>query len=224
MLCVQGIWPTGSDGTDVNGDNRSFDCLYSADNIFSKVCVGRMVELSLPLPMTSERLLLFENLCFPPKNRHGGVLQVKLFKWPCVAKAAACRQYCGHSSHVHSVCFTKSDQYLVPAIHSHVHACCSCGLTLACKVSIGGADMSMMQVSPPSPPLASVLCRRMCERSGGMFHSWTTKRMLLHFIEYWLRVALIGGGISIKPLMNFTINIAGVYLCNKRWSANECRY
>lgn len=40
--------------------------------------------------------------------------QVKLFKWPCVAKAPVCRQYCGHSSHVHSVRFTKSDQYLVP--------------------------------------------------------------------------------------------------------------
>jgi hypothetical protein len=214
MLCVQGIWPTGSDGTDVNGDNSSFDCLYSADNLCSKVCVGRMVELSLPLPMTSERLLLFESLCFPPKYRHCGVSQVKLFKWPCVAKAAACRQYCGHSSHVHSVRFTKSDQYLVPAIHSHVLSCCSCGLILACKVSIGGADMSMMQVSPPPPHThtrarASVVYRRICERSGGMFHSWTTKRMLLHFIEYWLRVELIGGSISIKPLMNFTINIAG---------------
>jgi hypothetical protein len=56
------------------------------------------------------------SVLFPPALFDLGFSQVKLFKWPCVAKAPVFRQYCGHSSHVRSVRFTKSDQYLVLAI------------------------------------------------------------------------------------------------------------
>lgn len=90
-----------------------FYCFHSELYLDAKVCAVLMPDLLSPLPTTSARLVFFESGRFPPERCHYSLLQVKLFKWPCVAKVPSCREYFGHSSHVHSVRFTKSDQYLV---------------------------------------------------------------------------------------------------------------
>ncbi len=90
--------------------------LPAAAYVRVQVSAARMPAPSSLPPTTSARCLVFQVCVAASRAPRDAVVQVKLFKWPCVAPAPACRQYCAHSSHVHSVRFTKSDQYLVTLV------------------------------------------------------------------------------------------------------------
>jgi hypothetical protein len=69
--------------------------------------------VALPFLMESPRL-------------HNTLLQVKLYRYPCVSQGSKCKRYAGHSSKILNVRFTFDDSYLV---------------------SVGGADYSVFQWS-----------------------------------------------------------------------------
>ena len=86
---VMGIWPDGSDGTDVNAVDRSnTDDRFAAQD---------------PLVGTDGRILVTT----------GDDGSVKVFNYPCVVEDAPCRKYIGHSSHVMMARFSPDNRWVI---------------------------------------------------------------------------------------------------------------
>jgi len=150
-----------------------------------QVCAGPTLVLLSPLPTILARCVVYtcsaaSSLCVPSRVRR---VQVKLFKWPCIAKAAACRQYCGHSSHVRSVRFTKSDQYLVRPPRSR-RMVGVCRLTLVGQ-GVNWRGRPVCHASAQAPTQSHPTCTHARARSGGTRRLSTTKGM--HSSEPWLQ-------------------------------------
>lgn len=83
---VQGIWPEGADGTDINATDRS-NSTYSG----------------VEAPPDNYYLLASAD----------DESQVKIFRYPCIKKGSKYVVGKGHSSHVTNVKFSKNDDYLI---------------------------------------------------------------------------------------------------------------
>jgi len=86
---VMGIWPSGSDGTDVNAVDRSCQ-----DPRFTGID---------PLAGLPGQILVTS----------GDDGSVRVFNYPCVVEDAPCRKYIGHSSHVMMARFSPDNRWVI---------------------------------------------------------------------------------------------------------------
>uniref|UniRef100_A0A7S0T1C8 EML-like second beta-propeller domain-containing protein n=1 Tax=Mantoniella antarctica TaxID=81844 RepID=A0A7S0T1C8_9CHLO len=148
---VMGVWPDGSDGTDINAVDRA-KCGQSVvrDPKVPRASLGRW-----PAPDSCAEL---DGAGFLVTADDFG--KVKLFNYPCVFNDAPYREYKGHASHAMCIRFTADDARVLTA---------------------GGHDRAMLQFKtvgvragdePPVKPCAPVPKRTWGPIDGGKAYGW----------------------------------------------------
>lgn len=137
---VMGIWPDGSDGTDVNSVCRSNDDAHVARD--ARKSTGRLLVTTDDSGM------------------------VNLFTYPSVVEDGPCRRYFGHSSHVMMARFSPDDRYVV-TVGGHDRAVFQWSVDPVAieppKPLLDFSDVQVFRAKPPSaiPEAAPVMAMAM---------------------------------------------------------------